>query len=155
MTKKEIINELSYHVKSVLENEEHSYISIVDKKEIYNDVMNEASFALKNKTSKDYKISQREIDRAEFFHFYNEWRNQTYVLSDESLKEENSNYKALEQMGKRAVPFIYELAKKEDGILVRLLDKIYNCRLDEPGKYISINVIKNRWFKKIEEEGDI
>lgn len=73
----------------------------------------------------------------------------------------NEHYKALSAMGRRAVPFIYELAVNEDILLRGVLEKIYDIEI-KTRKPTSIEdldrireEIKYAWIRKMEFEGDI
>ena len=155
--KKKLIESLAIQVKKILENEQHSYISDDEKKEIYKDVMNEVVSSLKKNPQKQVNLTQREIDKAEFDYYYTEWKKRTYVMSSLTQMYREPSYKALEKMGKRAIPFIYHQAKYENSFLKTLLEEIYGCNYDydDNGKLVTPEEMTERWIKKMEQEGDI
>ena len=104
---------------------------------------------------------QREKDRKEFFGHFFKWKEETLIHSNLNIVYGNEHYKALSAMGRRAVPFIYELAVNENILLKGVLEKIYDMKIKtrqpislEDADRVS-EEIKNAWICKIELEGDV
>ena len=104
---------------------------------------------------------QREKDRKEFFEHFFKWKEETCIHSNLNIVYGNEHYKALSAMGRRAVPFIYELAVNEDILLSGVLEKIYDMKIKtrQPTSLEDLDLIreeiKNAWICKIELEGDV
>ena len=104
---------------------------------------------------------QREKDRKEFFEHFFKWKEETWIHSNLNIVYGNEHYKALSAMGRRAVPFIYELAVNEDILLSGVLEKIYDMKIKtrQPTSLEDLDLIreeiKNAWICKIELEGDV
>lgn len=68
--------------------------------------------------------SQKEKDKMEFYKHFDKWNVDTYVKS--SFKEifSHPDYKAIVDMGERAVPFIIEVIKNQPDYIVQALNDI-------------------------------
>ena len=94
--------------------------------------------------------SQQELDREEFERHYNAWRYETIIHSSTRKIFGNQHFHSIMKMGKRAVPFIYEIIKKQEDFVVHALPEIYQCNISEPGKFIGITKICELWTQKLE-----
>jgi len=111
-------------------------------------------------TTQTKELNQREADRILFYDHYNKWREETVFCSFSYQREDNDHYKAILEMGRRAVPFIYEMAKNNGPFLYNVLEKIYNCSFCKGANSIAeaeeiFEQQKQKWFQLIEKEGDI
>lgn len=106
----------------------------------------------------DYQ--QREYDRCYFYNHYNKWLAEAVKPGSPFNRHTIEHLNAIEEMGKRAVPFLYELAK-EDVVMNDVLEEIYDCQFkEEPSdnpfeEEIQFNRLRDNWIKKIEEDDDI
>lgn len=104
---------------------------------------------------------QREKNRKEFFRHFFKWKEETCIHSNLDIVYGNEHYKALSAMGRRAVPFIYELAVNENILLSGILEKIYDMEIKtrQPTSLEDLDrigeEIKNAWICKMELEGDV
>ena len=107
------------------------------------------------------ELSQRETDRILFYDHYNKWKKETSIFSNFYLTKSNEHYKAMMKMGRRAVPFLYEMLKNNEGrYTFWMLEEIYGCQFGRGTNSISeaqkiAEETKDSWLQKIEEEGDI
>ena len=113
---------------------------------------------------------QREKDRIYFYDCYKKYLAEA-IKPDSMLNRKAGEYlDAIEKMGRRAAPFLYELMKNEDMVLNETLEKIYGCKFEEDDSSDDISFfddediyemkmqydeLKNKWMQKIEEEGDV
>ena len=149
------INNLAIQVKAILESEERSYIDKNQKIDIYNHIMNEATSMMRQKPKNKVIIDQRKIDRAEFNYYYNKWRENTLIFSDLNVVYKDPNYKKIEQMGRRALPFIYEKLKIDYNLIIHAVPVIYNQNISEGNGFISQDKYLKLCLEKIEKEGDV
>ena len=122
------------------------------------DLAEESTKIMRVRPSVRQKLIQREKDRAEFFENYNNWKDETSILSSIQAKQNNEHFQNIIKMNRRAVPFIYEIIKKDVDWIVDALVYIYNedILLREDGKrFIKFEKYCDEWCKKIEEKGDI
>lgn len=69
------------------------------------------------------KVFPKDINRAEFQLHYDAWRRKTQFLSNHHKIIQNPDFFAIVDMGKRAVPFIYEIiSKRVDWIALAVPD---------------------------------
>ena len=99
--------------------------------------------------------SQYEQDQDEFERHYNAWRYETIIHSDTDKIFENQHFHSIMKMGKRAVPFIYEILKKQDDFVVCALAEIYQCNIVKPGVFLGIKRLCEMWKQKLEREGEV
>ena len=123
--------------------------------------LDEARDMMKYKPVKQHSSQQdnrRDLSRIYFYDHFNKWQKE----SIKGNKESYEHYRAIVDMGRSAVPFLYELAK-EDYLMNDVLEEIYGCQFKKDDEYTEdINKMKKQfeelktaWLKKIEEEGDI
>ena len=112
---------------------------------------------------------QRKKDRAYFYDYYKKFMEEAIKPGSPTNKHTYEYLEAIEKMGRRAVPFLYELMINENVVFNDILEKIYNCKFkvyDDSDIYIDDNddiyemkmryeELKNKWIQKIEQEGDV
>ena len=119
------------------------------KKSVYKKIMEYKMPSLKN-TLKKPEVSEEEIDREEFELYRLNWISNTVLSSNPNIIFEDENYKNIINMGKRAVPFIYEILKQRASYTVHALQHIYGYSL-RGGKYTPLDTLCNLWVKEIEK----
>ena len=103
----------------------------------------------------------RDLTRMYFYEHFNKWLEES--VAGLPGKESYSHYRAIVDMGRSAVPFLYELAKNDDYLMNDALEEIYGCRFQKDDEYTDdINEMHHRykalkaaWLNKMEQEGDI
>lgn len=123
MNKKLITEQLATNLISMLEE---TQMAESDKKEIYNRIMEQQVATLKQSVADIVPtIEWKDVDREMFNLFYERWKKDTEILSNINVKYSHPDYINITNMGERAVPFIYEILKKENDSIVFALGYIY------------------------------
>ncbi len=94
---------------------------------------------------KEPESKNKKNDRIEFFKHYDKWYADTCILS--SLKQifNHKDYKAIINMGDKAIPYILEVIKEEPGFIVEALPIITG--LNPKIKSHSVKEICETWLK--------
>ena len=103
-----------------------------------------------------YTLKQYKQNRIEFDSYYYKWQYETCILSDINKIFENQNFKSIVNMGKRAVPFIYEKIKEEPSFIVCALSEIYGYSLAKQlgyKSYLGPSKLCELWIEKLNEDG--
>ena len=78
------------------------------------------------------------IAKRKFYDYYNSWMDNTFFLSSVKDIIEQNDFKAIVNMGTKAVPFILEELEREPSNLVWALNMIYKKKItDKPNVTIS------------------
>ena len=119
--------------------------------------LEESTDMMRLRPSVRQKLLQREQDRKLFDEYYSQWKAETMVLSDPDAKFDNPHFRSIVKMGRRAVPFIYEIIRNRIDWISHALEFIYNEGVTTGGtkKIISFEKYCALWCKKIEEKEDM
>ena len=152
MNKKLITEQLATNLVSMLDE---TQMVESDKKEIYNRIMEQQVATLKQSAADIVPtIEWKDVDREMFNLFYERWTYDTLVLSDMNKKYTHPDYIRIINMGKRAVPFIYEILKNRDDGIVYALDYIYKNDKDIAcGKFVNGNTLCKLWKNELKKRG--
>ena len=99
--------------------------------------------------------NQRATDKKIFDKYYDAWYENTSLYSSQKKIFEDENFLAIVNMGKRAVPFIYEKIKNGFNLIVRALGPIYGENKIKINSYIGQKRTCELWCEIIEKEGDV
>lgn len=104
--------------------------------------------------------NNQDLTRMYFYEHFNKW--QSASVTGLPGKDSYTHYRAIVDMGRSAVPFLYELAKNEDYLMNDALEEIYGCRFKKDDDTEDINemrrqyeALKAAWLNKMKEEGDV
>ena len=88
------------------------------------------------------------IAKRKFYDYYNSWMDNTFFLSSVKDIIEQNDFKAIVNMGTKAVPFILEELEREPSNLVWALNMIYKKKItDKPN--VTIRDACKLWIKAL------
>lgn len=88
------------------------------------------------------------IAKRKFYDYYNSWMDNTFFLSSVKDIIEQNDFKAIVNMGTKAVPFILEELEREPSNLVWALNMIYKKKItDKPN--VTIGDACKLWIKAL------
>ena len=88
------------------------------------------------------------IAKRKFYDYYNSWMDNTFFLSSVKDIIEQNDFKAIVNMGTKAVPFIFEELEREPSNLVWALNMIYKKKItDKPN--VTISDACKLWIKAL------
>lgn len=135
------------------------------------ELLKEARDMMRRRTNQrvwEINKEQREKERAYFYDCFNKYFEESIYSDTRHIERAEEYLSAIEKMGRRAAPFLYELMRDENTVLNDVLEKIYNCKFKEDVSDDIVIVdddiyemkmkyeeLKNKWMRKIEREGDI
>ena len=88
------------------------------------------------------------IAKRKFYDYYNSWMDNTFFLSSVKDIIEQNDFKAIVNMGTKAVPFILEELEREPSNLVWALNMIYKKKITDKPNVTIIDACK-LWIKAL------
>lgn len=100
------------------------------------------------------ELASKDVDRAEFYMYFDAWNKNTRYLSNPNRIVNDSEFINIIHMGDRAVPFIYEeLCKGGDFIAFAMLGIVGKDLSEAPTE--SLIEASKKWKKYIEENYEV